>query len=49
MKLFEISYTQADGRKIEGQLYTADTVSNKLVTLVKENATNILVKESKET
>lgn len=47
MKLFEISYTQRDGRHITGQLYTADTVSDKLVVLVAEQATDIIVKEAK--
>ena len=47
MKLFEISYTQADGRNITGQLYTADKVSEKLMVLVSEQATDIIVKEHK--
>ena len=47
MKLFESSYTQRDGRHITGQLYTADKVSDKLVVLVAEQATDIIVKEAK--
>lgn len=45
MKLFEISYTQANGIYITGQLYTADKVSEKLMVLLKEQATGITVKE----
>ena len=44
MKLFEISYTQADGRNITGQLYTADKVSEKLMTLIAEQAKRFAVK-----
>lgn len=45
MRLFTISYTQKNGVEIRGQLYTADTVSNKLVALVQEDASNIEVHE----
>ena len=47
MRIYEINYTQADGRAITGQLYTADKVSEKLLVLEAEKATNITIKEHK--
>lgn len=45
---FEVCYTQNDGRKITGQLYTADRVSECLTRLIEWGATDIFVREYKE-
>lgn len=45
MRTFEVCYTQKDGKRITGQLYTAKTVSWKLEALVNEEATDIIVTE----
>ncbi|MBR2554342.1 MAG: hypothetical protein IKE94_05710 [Aeriscardovia sp.] len=47
-RTFEVCYTQKDGRRITGQLYTANTVSWKLEALVNEEATDIIVTEYKK-
>ena len=46
--IFEVCHTDAYGRKITGQLYTAESVSRRLQDLLEWGCTNITVKEHKE-
>ena len=41
---FEMSWTTKDGRRIEGQIYTAQFVTVKLIELEESGARNIEIK-----
>jgi hypothetical protein len=41
--LFEVSHTDSDGKRITGQLYSADQVSHRLQELLSWGATDIVV------
>lgn len=43
--LFEICHTSSDGRRVTGQLYTADQVSNRLMDILSWGGTDITVTE----
>ena len=46
--LFEVCHTQPDGKRVTGQLYTAGTVSNRLLDILQWGGTDITVTEYKE-
>ena len=46
--LFEICYTQRDGTRVTGQIYTYDFVSHRLEELIKWGATDITMHEYNE-
>ena len=49
MTKFEISYTQKDGKRIEGQIYTDTTaIGRRLAELTEWGCTNIVVKSIEE-
>lgn len=45
--LFEVCHTQPDGKRVTGQLYTAGTVSNRLLDILQWGGTDITVTEYK--
>jgi hypothetical protein len=45
--VFEVCHTQPDGTRITGQLFTADTVSRRLMDILSWGGTDITVTEYK--
>lgn len=41
---YEMSWTQKDGKRIEGQVYTAEYITQHLLNLEKWGATDIIIK-----